>query len=91
MVYLVRQFTKGFSYIQIRIKNQLLTKYSKVEVLLTYWDKLFCKILTKTLKLKDTKANQLMIKIAKVPLAVKYDLLKNYVLKCRELHSVAFL
>ena len=40
---------------------------------------------------KDSKANFLLNKLAQVPHIVKYDLLKSYVLKCRELHSVAFL
>lgn len=68
-----------------------MTKYSKVDVLLVFWEKLFIKIQMQASKLKDTKVNSLLNKIAQVPGEVKVHLLKHYVIKCRELHSVAFL
>lgn len=36
-----RLFYKSISFIQTRLKNRIETKYAKVDVLLTYWDKLY--------------------------------------------------
>lgn len=42
--FLVRKFNRGFLYIQQKMRDQLSTKYSKVEVLISYWDKIFGKL-----------------------------------------------
>ena len=36
-----RLFYKSIIYMQNRMKDRIATKYAKVDVLLTYWDKLY--------------------------------------------------
>lgn len=59
--------------------------------MLTFWDKIYGKLQTISSSKRDKKGNQLLCSICCVPREVKYEILKQYVKKCKELHAVAFL
>ena len=50
---LVRRFYKQITYMQKRMRDQLTTRGSKVEVLVNYWDKTFGKLQLRASKTKD--------------------------------------
>lgn len=88
-----KKFTKYFEQIiwmQIKIKDQLLTRLSKVDVLMNYWDKMLGQIQMKASKTKDKKATALCRQIILVPKEVQYSILKKYVSACRLLYAIAF-
>jgi hypothetical protein len=65
------------------MKLQMSVKDSKVEVLKYYWTKVVSKILTKAMKTKDAKAQDLGQRILKVPESIKVACLKHYIKQCR--------
>lgn len=72
------------------MNDRIATKYAKVDVLMTYWDKLYGQMQLKATATNDTKAKETLKEIALVPTSVKRKLFTFYVKKCRELHNVAF-
>ena len=73
------------------MQRQLALRFSKVDVLINYWDKIVGILTWKSKKYKDTKANQFLIKILKVPKKVRLAVLMKWIKKCRMLYSIAFL
>ena len=63
---------------------------TKVNVLLTYWDKLYGKMQAVATNSHDCNANCFLNKIATVPLSVKTELLREWVIGCIKLHRIAF-
>ena len=87
----MRYFYDKMIYIQKKLMNKLESKRAKVEVMLTYWDKVYGKLQTISSKRGDKKGNCLLCKICCVPKEVKLYVLREYIAKCMELHSIAFL
>ena len=75
---------------QTRIRQKLGTKFSKIEVLLTFWDKMVGYIHQQASDLKDEETINMMGQILLVPEDVKIEVLKVYLIKCMQLHSIAF-
>jgi hypothetical protein len=86
----MRDFTIKIIYIQRKVMTQFKTKYAKVEVLLTYWDKLYGQMQRQASMKHDKAATKLLGRIARVPMEIKIKLLTFFIKKCRELHKVAF-
>lgn len=77
-------------FIQRRFHNRVLTHEAKTEVLINYWDKLLWKIGIRAKQMFDKVTLRLVNCIIKVPKCVQRAVLKHFVLKCLELHSIAF-
>ena len=84
-------FFVQIKYIQSKMRNQLSTRFSKVEVLINYWNKLFGKLQITASRTNDTKMRAVLTKIAQVPRPVQHELLRQYIKKTRLLHAAAFL
>lgn len=78
------------NFMQKRIKEKLATKYSKIEVLINYWDKMIWHLGIKAPEYGDVITKQLCRNIILIPKEVRYAVLKQYVSKCSEQHSIAF-
>jgi hypothetical protein len=68
----VEKFVKNILTIQRKVKNQLVTRLSKIEVLINYWDKILGQIQMKASQLKDKKVTALCRQIILVPKEVKF-------------------
>ena len=75
---------------QKRARLQFVTKYSKVEVLQSYWKTMVSSIAKKSAKLKDEVKSTLISKMLQIPAAVQKDCLRHYLRRCKQLHSIAF-
>ena len=75
---------------QKRIRDSLVYKKAKIEVLHNYWDKVTGNILQKAVTLKDDVGTGLIKKMIVVPREVREEVLKAYVDKCRVRHTIAF-
>ena len=65
---------------------------AKVDVLINYWDKIFGYLQKKaSMQFYDKNMNSLLKKIIVIDPQVRYEILRRYVKKCRELHSIAFM
>ena len=87
---------------QRHARLQALTKYSKVEVLQSYWKTLVSAIAKRSNERGDavksdlekghTKVvKELVSSILQIPPAVQIDCLKHYIRRCKQLHAIAFL
>jgi len=86
----IREFYKQISFMQRRIKDGLVTKESKIEVLLNYWDKMFGVLQSQASKSNDKPTNDMCKKLIVIPKEVRYAMLKKYVTQCRNLYTIAF-
>ena len=86
----MKHFYNKMIFIQKKLIDKLESRAAKIEVMLTYWDKLYGKLQIKCTDRGDKKGNILLSKICTVPREVKYAILKKYITKCAELHAVAF-
>ena len=66
------------SMIQKKMKNYYWLKKGKIEVLETYWDRIYLYIQTKCIHLKDGYGNEICKKILKIPNEVRQFVLKKY-------------
>ena len=87
----MRKYAQKIEYIQKRFKDQLATRFAKVEVLSNYWDKMVGQLQTRASKKHDKEASDLVLKFILVPKDVKLELLREWVTCCRTLFSIAFL
>ena len=77
---------------QRRMRKQLAIRYSKIDVLESAWDQLLTSVMIKAAKRQDQAVLQLLQDIAALQnKPVRRHLLRRYLNKCRELHSIAFL
>jgi hypothetical protein len=83
-------FRERVVWVQDKIRLQMLTRFSKVEVLINYWDKLLGQIQTKASAWNDKKVTQLCGQIVLVPAEVQYNILRKFVTACRVLYATAF-
>ena len=86
----VRKLNKLVSFMQKRIRDQLVFKVAKCEVLHNYWDKVTGNILQRACNLKDDVGTGLIRKMIVVPREVRESVLRAYVDKCRVRHNIAF-
>ena len=63
---------------------------AKIEVLCTYWDRLYLRVNTKAIKLDDAPTIQILSKIREVPEEIRTALLTGYLSQCIKYHAVAF-
>lgn len=93
----VRYFFDRITFMQKRMKDKLVCMGSKVDVLMTYWEKLEFQIMTGAApnaakgRPMDEEAQQYAVKFHRVPAEVRRACLAEYVLRCRHLHSICFL
>ena len=78
-----RKLYKILLKIQRRIRDNGVTKYSKVEVLVNYWDKLYGQLQVRASKKNDQAAKGLLLNIIKVPKPVQNAVLGEYVRMCQ--------
>jgi len=72
------------------LREQLQTRYAKVEVLINYWEKLIIPIQLQATESGDKNVNELCAQILLIPPEVQYEVLKQWVKGCRDLHAIAF-
>ena len=72
------------------MKNQLVCKFAKAEVLLTFWDKLIGELQFKCSRYRDHEGNTIMRQLMLVPLEIKTRLFVEYIKKCKMMHNIAF-
>jgi len=87
----VVEFFHSIEYMQDRIRDQLVKKDAKAEILMNYWDKMFGTLQTRASQLGDRQGNDLARKLILVPKEVRWTVLREYVDRCQELHAIAFL
>ena len=81
---------------QKKIRDHLVCRCCKVEVLMNYWEKIEFKIMTEaapnSLKGKrlDVGAQELAMKLHRVPQEIRHAVLHAFVHRCRQLHQIAF-
>ena len=85
-----RQFYKITLYIQKHIRAQLNTRWAKVDVLVNYWEKLIIHLQLRATEFNDKECNELCKRLLLVPNEVQYEVLKQWVKGCRDLHAIAF-
>jgi len=59
-------------------------------VLLTFWDKLFGILMKEAIAKSDEKLKKVLHDVALVPNEVKDSLLGHWIIKCQQLHAIAF-
>ena len=87
----VVEFFHNIEYMQRRIRDQLVKKDAKTEILMNYWDKMFGSIQVRATALGDKQGNALAGRLVRVPRDVRWAVLREYVDRCQELHAIAFL
>ena len=92
----VRTFFYRIQFMQKRIKDKLVCKDSKVDVLLNYWEKVEFQILTGAApntakgRPKDEAAEEFAMKFHQVPMDVRMAIFTEYTQRCRKIHSIVF-
>ena len=81
---------KKLIWIQKHIRNQLMTRHSKVEVLINYWDKMINKMMVQANNLRDQKIIKVLHRIIQIPKFIQRWILTLFVYRCRELYHIAF-
>ena len=56
----VKKFYKLIEFIQKRLRDKLVSRGNKVEVLMNYWDKIYGQMQMKASATKDAEANKLL-------------------------------
>ena len=87
---LLHRYFQLIHLVQKRLRGSLATKYDKVEILKTYWNKLLGKIYMSAKKKDDQEVLEICGNIIKVPKEVQQAILKRYINACRKVHSIAF-
>lgn len=93
----VRYFFDRIVFMQNRMRDKLICKDSKVEVLINYWDKMQFQIMAGAApnaakgRPMDEEARTFAMKLHRVPEEVRLALLSAYVQACRRLHAICFL
>ena len=90
LIFSNRRTYKKLIWIQKHIRNQLITRHSKVEVLINYWDKMINMLRIKANESRDQKILNILHNIIKVPKFIKRWILTLFVYRCRELYHIAF-
>ena len=75
---------------QRRLRQQLSKKRAKTNVLLTFWDKLFGILMSEAIAKSDEKLKKVLHDVVVVPSEVKDSLLGHWIIKCQQLHAIAF-
>ena len=78
----LRTLYKKISFMQRKMRARFQTKGAKVEVLITYWDKIYGQSQLKASKTKDTEVTEMLMKLNTVPQAVRYECFWQYIRKC---------
>ena len=86
----VRLLFKHVLYIQMRIKNRLVQRGAKLEVLKNYWNKFLGRLYSRAKLAGDSATSEIIANIVKVPKSVQESVLLEFLKKCQELHAVAF-
>lgn len=76
------KWRNSFIFIQKRLNDRQKAKTGLVNVMLTYWDKLYGQIMFKASQYKDDYVLEVLTQIARVSLEVKTALAKYYITKC---------
>ena len=64
---------------------------AKEELLYTMWDRMVISLDKRSKSLKDYEVNELIVKIKCIPKAIKNEVLRTYIKRCRLVHCIAFL
>ena len=87
----IKDFIVKLNFIYKKMQRQILQKQGKVDVLLTYWDKMTGMLQQQASKIKDKNTVNLLRKIIMVPLNVKTYVFHQYVIQCKLRHNIAFM
>ena len=68
----------------------MLVRYSKVTILITYWNKIINQIGNFNIEHKNQKASDLLKLLFQIPEEVRSQVLLAYLEQCRKLHKIAF-
>ena len=85
------EFTNSIRFIQKRIKKQMSLKYSKVDVLINFWDKILGSIIKDKIKFKDKKADSLAIELTKIQKPIRDACLRCWIDRCKAVYNIAFM
>jgi putative cell wall-binding protein len=77
----LKQFYARMIHYKVRFEHKISTKHCKIEVILTYWDKIYGQIQLIATKKKDKRANALYNAICAIKPEVKHALLKAFVMQ----------
>lgn len=88
-----RNFYEKIVFMQKRMKDQLVIRYSKIDILHSAWDVVYAFIMRKASSRKDQNVMKFLQKIAILDMTkrMKNECLIKYLNQCRRLHSIAFL
>lgn len=86
-----RLYINQIKFIQQRIRTQHSVKYSKVDVLIIYWDRLINNIIKDKIKFKDKKADIVAMELAKISRNIRDACLRAYIDRCKEVYNIAFM
>jgi hypothetical protein len=87
----VRCTYEMFIRIQQRLRRQCISRQCKVDMLMSYWEKMTLRIQKQATDLMDAEACNLCLKFIMVPTEVKQELFSEYINACRDLYAIAFL
>ena len=79
MVIFFREFYRATINMQTWIRNQLVVRYSKIEVMINFWDKLLGRVMEKAIKIKDKDIKGVCHEIIQVPKEVREACLLAYI------------
>ena len=72
------------------MRARFVTKHSKVQVLVSFWDKMIGIIQMKATKTNDSEIKKLSKDLILIPRDVQYAALKQYLKQCLKLYYIAF-
>ena len=81
---------------QKRVKDKLVCKDSKVDVLLNYWEKVEFQLMqnaapnTAKGRPMDEEGQNFYMKLHRVPIEVREAVLREFTQRCRKIHSICF-
>lgn len=87
----LRLLYKHVLFIQIKMKNRIVQRGAKLQVLTNYWNKFIGRLYSRAKLAGDTATSEVIASIVKVPKCVQESVLLEFLRKCQELHSIAFL
>ena len=84
-------FLKLVKFIKMKIRDSIVIKQEKVQVLLNYWNRITSNLQFRAYRLRDDNGLAMVRHLMLVPLKVKLAMFREYIERCRLLHAIAFL
>jgi hypothetical protein len=81
---------KQIMMLQFRIRDKIKIKFSKVDILINFWDKMIDELVHKSEKFGDNQMIDIINKIILVPQEVRIYVLRAYLKQCIMFYNLAF-